>query len=282
VTRPIVFERSYRVLSYGFRIRTHLAGLGERLDDLLARFRAPGLDGDAARYEIVREASTGLLVVDRDGSCVQRGRTEAAIVDFVLWDAVTRAVERATDLLALHAGAVALGGRGVLLPAPPDSGKTTLTAALTRSGFSYLSDEIAPIDPGTGLLRPFPRALWMDVRAIDRLGGLWEAIPEELRALRRPQYHVRPEDLRPDPVGADVPVRLVVAPSYAGGEEVELEPLSRAEALVLLAENAFNLERFGRRAVEVLARVVADARCFRLRMGDLDRAARAVRDLLEG
>jgi len=146
------FERSYRVLSYGFRIDTAVPAVGERLDGLLARFRVGELDGDAARYEIAREASTGLLVVDRDGSCVQRARTEAAIVDFVLWDAVTRAVERATDLLALHAGAVALDGRGVLLPAPPDSGKTTLTAALTRSGFSYLSDEVAPIDPETALL----------------------------------------------------------------------------------------------------------------------------------
>lgn len=272
----------YRVLSFGFRVSSSVERVGERLDELLARFRVPELDGDAARYEIAPEASTGLLVVDRDGSCVQRARTEAAIVDFVLWDAVTRAVERATDLLALHAGAVALDGRGVLLPAPPDSGKTTLTAALTRSGFSYLSDEVAPIDPETALLRPFPRALWMDAGAIDRLGGLWEGIPEGLRALRRPQYHVRPEDLRPDPVGGDVPVRLVVAPSYAGGEDVELEPLTRAEALVLLAENAFNLERFGRRGVEVLARVVAGARCFRLRMGDLDVAARTVRRLLDG
>ncbi|HXF71801.1 MAG TPA: hypothetical protein VNO79_04225 [Actinomycetota bacterium] len=279
--RTSTFHGSYRVLSYGFRIEASVPGLGERLDDLLARFRAPRLDG-AARYELRREPSTGLLVVDRDGVCVQRGRTEASIVDFVLWDAGTRAVERATDLLALHAGAVALDGRGVLLPAPPDSGKTTLTAALTRAGFSYLSDEVAPIDPGTGLLRPFPRALWMDARAIDRLGGLWERLPEELRALRRAQYHVRPEDLRPDPVGGDVRVHLVVAPAYAGGREVRLEPLSRAEALVLLAENAFNLERFGGRGVEVLARVVAGARCFRLRMGDLEEAVRAVRGLLGG
>lgn len=66
---------------------------------------------------------------------------------------------RRRDLLFVHAAVIARGGRAIVLPAASGTGKSTLTLAAVRSGFDYLSDELAPIDAEGLSVSPFPRAL---------------------------------------------------------------------------------------------------------------------------
>jgi hypothetical protein len=209
---------------------------------------------------------------------VLRSRSAAGAIDYLLWRASTETIERASGFLVLHAGAVSFGRKGVVLPAPPDSGKTTLTAGLTRAGFRYLSDEAAFLELGTGRLHPFPRALWMDRETLDILPGVREILPAFVRG-PRDAYHVDPSELRPRSIGSPCRVRFVIAPTYAPGR-TSLEPMSRAETLVALARNSFNAERVGLRGIRLLGDVVRRAECFRLVMGDLDSAVEAVSGLV--
>ena len=267
----------YRVLSYAFRVRTRVRDISGPVDELLGRFRASGLNG-VPTYRIDRSPSDRtLLEVFLDGECVQRSEGAAALVEFLVWHVSARAIERIDSHLALHAAALAHRGRGVVLPAPPDSGKTTLSAALTRAGFEYLSDEAALIDPGDGLVHPFPRPLWMERPTLEKFPDLLERRPGRARL----HYQVLPEELRPGAVGGPCRVRFVVAPAYRPGSTTRLEPMSRAEAIVLLGENSFNLERFGAGGVRLLGELVAGADCYRLPMGDLPSAVAAVRGLVE-
>ena len=55
-------------------------------------------------------------------------------------------VERLPDLVAVHAGAVAIDGRALLLPGSTQTGKTLLVTALLERGATYLSDEFALLD----------------------------------------------------------------------------------------------------------------------------------------
>jgi hypothetical protein len=274
------FERRYQALSYEFRVRTGIPEVAEHLDRLLAWFRASGANGAPAYW--IRRGSKGRprFAVYLSGRCVQRTDTAGAVLDFVLWSVTSQAVQRTEDYLVLHAGAASWKGLGLLLPAPPDSGKTTLSAALTRAGFSYLTDEAALIDPRTAILHPFPRALWMDSKTLDLIPQLWDSLPSDLRTAGRPQHHIVPEALRPRAVGKPCPVRFVVAPSYARRAPTALEPLSRSEALVTLAENSFNFGRFGAQGLGVLRDVVRGADCYRLRTGDLDSAVTVLTGLV--
>jgi hypothetical protein len=68
------------------------------------------------------------------------------------------------DLLFLHAGVVALGGHAAVLVAPTGTGKSTLTLALVEAGFSYLSDELAPIDMQHMIVHPYAHALCLKSR----------------------------------------------------------------------------------------------------------------------
>ncbi len=80
----------------------------------------------------------------------------------------------------LHAAAVEVHGRALLLVAPSGGGKTTLALALARRGHGLLSDELVPVRWEGAQILPFPRTLF--VRS--------EADPEGPRAV------VRPEGLR--------------------------------------------------------------------------------------
>ena len=274
------FEGSYRALSYSFRVRTNELHIGEHLDRLLATFRmhAPST---APTYSIVRNGDTERpYAVYRGRLNVHRGSSFAGPIDYIMWDVSSSAIQRTSAFFALHAGAVSHTGRAILLPGPPDSGKTTLTAALTRAGCSYLTDEAALLDPHTGLLHPFPRALWMESPSLDVIPGLRSALHPDFHHISRGQYHVHPDDLRPDAIGSPCPVGFVIAPTYSEGAATELVAMSRAEAVVMLADNSFNFECFKARGVKALAAALGDASCYRLRMGDLASALATVRSVV--
>lgn len=276
------FEASYRALSYSFRVRTNEHQIGEHLDRLLATFRTPA-PRTAPTYSIIRNGDTQLpFAVYRGRRSVHRGSSFAGPIDYILWDVSSSAIQKTSAFFALHAGAVTHGGRAILFPGPPDSGKTTLTAALTRAGCSYLSDEVALLAPDTGLVHPFPRALWMEAPSLDVISGLRSTLHPDFRGVKRDQYHVHPDDLRPDAIGSPSPVGFVIAPTYSKGAGTELMPMSRAEAVVMLADNSFNFERFKARGVRALAAALADARCYRLQMSDLGSAVAAVRSVMGG
>jgi hypothetical protein len=57
--------------------------------------------------------------------------------------------------------------------------------------------------------------------------------------------------------------------------------MSRAEAVMVLARNAFHLDRFGGAGIDLLGRVVLQASCYRLCVGDLDDAVDAVSSVVE-
>ena len=73
----------------------------------------------------------------------------------------------ANQFLVIHSATLERGGRALLMPAPPGSGKSTLCAALVARGWRLLSDEFALVDPATGLLVPVPRPVALKDASID-------------------------------------------------------------------------------------------------------------------
>jgi hypothetical protein len=79
---------------------------------------------------------------------------------FHLDKAVTLTLQRRRpDLYFLHAAVVAKGDWVGVVPSPPHTGKSTLTLALLERGFTYLSDELAPMDTRSVSVEPYPRAV---------------------------------------------------------------------------------------------------------------------------
>lgn len=270
----------YRLIGYPCRVRTTLPNVERLARALLAPFEVSSREGP--EYRLEREADPAdanpfrLIVDDREASCVA---TALGLVDELLWQLNRAAIPTAPGV-AVHAGAVSFEGRGIVLPAPMDSGKTTLTAGLVAAGLSYLSDEAALIAPDTGDVLAYPKPLWLSPGSVAAVDGLRDRLMPEYRELGRMRTYVRPDDLRAGAVGVACPVALVIAPRFLAASPLRLEPMSRADTLMCLAENSFNLRELGGQGLEQLRRSVAGARGYRLTHGDLDEAVATILELV--
>ncbi len=258
-----------------------------RVARLLERFRVR--EGDADVHWSVRERATECgrthFVVTRDGDAVRRCRHASDAGDFLLHALHTGALASVADThLLLHGGAVHDDGSGLVVVGPPDAGKSTLTAALVRSGLDLVADEATPVDLATGRLRGYPRHLDLSREALAAVeGGLRHPRHEGPHGPGGPVLHVLAEELRPDAAvldGDGGEIRVLVLTTHIPGAAVELRPVGPAEAVAELAMHTFDFPRIAGRGLEVLARVVGEATVVRLVTGDLAAATAALRGLL--
>lgn len=266
-----------RALEHTFEVATSNAAVRDYLAWVLTDLAAPD-DGTApaSRYELV-DHSAGRWVVRHDDEVVLAADWLDRALYALLWHLNAETIRwSAPRYPMVHAAAATYDGAAVLLPAPPEAGKTTTVAGLVRAGFGYLTDEAVAIDPDTLYALPYPKSLSVDRGSWKVLADLRPAHDHQIEG----QWQLPASSIRPDAVAEAAPVRFVVLPSYDRGAATRLEPAHRAEMLVRLADSAFHFQDAPRRNLDVLARVLQDAACYRLVLGDLDEAVRLVGDLV--
>lgn len=279
-----------RAVSYSFRLTSDDDALGAWVDHLLGGL--PVVDGadaadECAEWTVTRDTDTGT------GTDGQWWRFEVGGTEFgvsahpeqlvtTMLQHLNGQVVRHWPGVVCHAGCVATEGGAILLPADPESGKTTLTCGLVRAGFDYVTDEGVALVPGTTCIEPYPKPMSLDP-------GSWFLFPE-LEPVpdpplpdgdgERTQWQIAPGDIRADAVSGPCDARHLVFPKYVEGATTELTPLARAEALVELAKNTFEFNRRSREALDQLELVVRACTCHRLTVGTLDDAVACIEELV--
>jgi hypothetical protein len=234
------------------RVRSGYAELLRRVGAIFSPFTVPsGSKRALASYQVTGKGPFRLL---RGGKAQYDSERLHYIVEYLESDLLSLLIQNLDSHLLIHAGAVAAGDRGLLLPARAGSGKTTLTASLIRSGFSYATDEMAVIGTADSLLQPFPKALNLKTPSLQLL----EPFGSDLEP-------VAPDD----PVDDDRVHHLVVG----------LEPVPRARAIGEIAQLAFNYYRLKDGALDCLEGLVGGADCYRLTYSNLEAAIGILQDL---
>lgn len=191
----------------------------------------------------------------------------------------------ANQFVVIHSATLERDGRALLMPAPPGSGKSTLCAALVGRGWRLLSDEFALVDPRTGLLAPVPRPVALKDQSIEIIRA-WA--PELVfgPAVRNNEgqlvAYVRPPASSVSASDERCPPGLVVVPRYEAGGETTATPMTRARAVLHLADSSFNYNFHGRAGFERLAAIADAAPAVTLRYSKLDEGVAAVERLMRG
>ncbi len=195
----------------------------------------------------------------------------------VEWGLNWAVTAHAHHFVVYHAAVLERGGRALVLPAPPGSGKSTLTATLAQRGWRLLSDELALLDPRDGQLYGLARPVNLKNQAIDLIKAfapdavLTAPVPDTLKGTL--SLMKAPGDAIPRVREGAQPTWIVV-PSYETDAEARLEPLPKAQAHLLLAEQAFNYDIHGVDGFEATADLVDGADCRAFTYSRLDDAVR--------
>jgi hypothetical protein len=122
---------------------------------------------------------TRFLVEDRGRRITTSWTTTTEDMATYFLGPVLAFVLRSRGTLALHASAVAMQGRAIVLTAAATGGKSTTAAALVRNGATMLTDDVAAVEwrDGVPFVQPgYPRLrVWPDVATA--LYGSEDALP---------------------------------------------------------------------------------------------------------
>ena len=272
--------RTYALLGAAVRVQFASVEQYDFIHPILAHLERPDA-APTATVELIEEAGTHHICLDGavDNSVDGIDRI-GPIVKWLVWEA---AVNTHRFFLDIHAGVVGDGESVTLLPAASGSGKSSLTAALSRAGFDYFSDEIALLEEPALTVRPIPLAVCVKSTGWDLMAPFFP----ELRSLKSHhrgdnkivRYVPPPAFTNGSDAGRAYPVRRIIFPRYNPGVDTALKPLARVEALHrLMAECLVVPVPLTERRIARLVRWIKRIECYELPMSSLDEAVRLVRD----
>lgn len=183
--------------------------------------------------------------------------------------------QQLNHLLLFHAGVLERDGLALVLPAMPGSGKSTLSAALSRRGWRLLSDEFGAFDPVEGHFMAMLKPVALKNESINVIRSF------------APEAHIGPEFPRTRKgtvahlaADADAVQRrhepalpgAIVLPRWQNGSPTVWSQLKPHSAFSALAFNAFNYQVLGEQGFESVVGIARQCRAWELVYSDLDEA----------
>lgn len=172
----------------------------------------------------------------------------------------------------IHSAVLAKDNQAVLFPAPPGSGKSTLTAFMSGNGWRLLSDEMGVIAPGTRTVTPFVRPVCLKNHSID--------------VVKRLCPDARFSDIAPNTHKGDVahfsppetswkmarePAEIVgiVFPEYIKDTFCDIYELNKIQSFKKFSENAFNYGVLGKQGFNTLTTLIEKVPSYHIQYNDV-------------
>lgn len=276
---------------FSLRIRSRIPSVAEGLTDLYGQFEVRDQHDSFADFHVSVNAPSTLRRWVRpqvdfsfDGQLPFKPLPFDQAYPMLEWGLNWCVSMHAHRYLIIHAAVVEKNGRAVILPAPPGSGKSTLTAGLVLSGWRLLSDELTLIDRKTGMIHPLPhpvslknQSIPLSRRSVTRLSLIVRHMtPPKVpwRTCAPPRESVRRQH---EPAHA----AWVIFPKWTAGAATELAPRSAAQTFMFLAQNAFNYSHLGADGFRVGTQLIDHVDCYDFTYSQLDEAVRAFDQLAD-
>ena len=211
-----------------FMLRTPDPALASFLDDLYRPLRSSDPE-EAVVYSLLPPSRDAEGVLKKGQRVISRSFRRHPLLGALVWEINRQVIDGPSRTrLILHAAAAELHGDGVLLPAPMESGKTTLVTGLLDRGFGYLTDEAVAVADDL-MMEGYGKPLSIDAGSWRVLAHHEPEVAPSVRSYMADQWQVAVQGFAP--VVDHSRVSLIVLPRYAAGAQLRFEPLSPASAV---------------------------------------------------
>jgi hypothetical protein len=283
-------ELILEVRPFAVRVRSPIEAVARGLARLYGNFEV--LDSSAfADYHVALAPPAGLrrwvrpqVMFSLDGFSPFKPLPADQAYPMFEWGLNWCVATHAHGFLVIHAAVVERGGRAIVMPAPPGSGKSTLCAGLVSRGWRLLSDELCLLQPESGLIHPLTRPVNLKNESIDVIRG-WQpdaVMTEPVHDTTKGTVaHLRPPAESVSRAAEAASPAWIVFPKYARGAPCALDPVGKGATLMKLVEQAFNYDVLGVRGFQAAADLVDRCACFDFCYGNLDEAVQTFAVLAE-
>jgi hypothetical protein len=232
-------------------------------------------DQPSLTYFVRRSQNGSLLLSKKNGETITAS-DEGELLFLFDKELTVELQKRRRDLYFIHSAVLEFGGSALMLVAASGGAKSVTAWALSHHGFSYLSDELGPVDLNVLEVQPYHRALCLKSEPPNSY-----PLPNgTFRAART--LHVAPELLPGSLSRIPRPVRAIFFLFYQPGvSEVKIQSLGKAEAATRLVANALNPLAHSGDGLDGALRIATESVCFKLFTGDLPSTCDLVKDTLK-
>ena len=237
-------------LQHTVEVRTDDSVVAHNVQRIFGGFLGAGPRQRVARLSALAE-SDGYRAV-WDGADQKRHGTLRSIVTWIKHRTIRALIEARSDLLWLHAGAVANDGEVMFCLGQGGSGKSTLVVSLVDEGWSYLSDDVVAYDPVTGGALAFPLAPFY------RVWG--EEVVQDIKRLDKVRFETNPANV----AAAALPVSTLTFPTFSPAGPASCEPRGPASVAVALADQLLNADTYRGDPLQACADLAVQARAYDL------------------
>ena len=267
---------------FSLKVQSRIPSVAEGLAELYGQFEIRGMHESFADFHVSVNPPANLrrwlrpqATFSFDGAQPFKPLPRDQAFPMLEWGLNWCVSTQAHQYLIIHAAVVEKNGLAAILPAPPGSGKSTLTAGLVQSGWRLLSDELTLINRKTGLIQPLPRPVSLKNQSIDVIRQFdpnvyinrasHDTIKGTVAHMRPPRESVlrQHETARPG---------WVIFPKWEAGVPATLMPRSQAQTFMFLAQNAFNYSHLGPDGFRVGTALIDRVACYDFHYSQLHEA----------
>lgn len=269
---------SLQVLNVGINIHCANPHIQKLLN---ANFGA--LNSHQASHEVIAtlEYSVELdgpdhYAIIRDGEPLIGNADEYDLIYFLEKDITVELQIIRKDLLFIHGAALEFEDRACLIVAPSGSGKSTTTWALLHHGFSYLSDELSPIDMTTMKVSAYPHALCLKSDP-PKPYTLPADVIRTIATIHVPVDHL-PAQICHTPVKLAAIFFVKYTPEL---QDPAMHEISAAEASARIYANALNPLAHPEGGLDTVISVARKCKCFNVASANLEKTADLIKSTMK-
>ena len=276
--------------SASIRVRSNAHGLAEAIHTVYAEFPLTGTDPFCQVTASIRRVGGARRFFHRqvdfevDGNRPFEPFPADTHLPLLEWGVNWTLAERFNHCLLLHSGVVEKRGVGIVLPAIPGSGKSTLTAALMLSGYRLLSDEFGVVRFEDGTLMPMLKGAALKNESIDVIRTTFPQArlgPSFPKTRKGTVAHLAPDAASVSRRHTIAAPGLLIFPMYQARAETTLEPMGKSQAFSKLVVNSFNYELLGAAGFEAVCKIIDACDSYRLTYSELASAIQTIDALVD-